>query len=129
MNKRELFNTLITASKLEDVKSALMAFRENEHVSERPFGGRPNNRGAIEVAADPARSAIERVTNEHDALLELEHMRHGGKPECRTPREAADAWFGVPVKDGLAGLTTKQRQDLANNAIVRLEAGEGWQSR
>lgn len=129
MNKRELFNTLMTASKLEDVKSALMAFHESEGVSKRPFGGRPNNRGAIEVAADPARSAIERVTNEHDALLELEHARHGGTPECRTPREAAEAWFNVPVKDGLAGLTTKQRQDLANNAIVRLEAGEGWQSR
>lgn len=129
MNKRELFNTLVTASKLEDVRDALAAFRPSPGVSERPFGGRANNRGAIEVASDPARSAIERVTNEHDALLELEHIRHGGKPECRSPREAADAWFGVPSKDGLAGLTTKQRQDLASNSIVRLEAGEGWQSR
>ena len=129
MNKRELFNTLVTASKLEDVKDALASFRANTGVSDRPFGGRPNNRGAIEVAADPARSAIERVTNEHDALLELEHKRHDGKPECRSPREAANAWFGVPTKDGLAGLTPKQRQELAANAVVRLEAGEGWQSR
>ncbi len=111
------------------MKEGLAAFRINAGVTERPFGGRAINRGAIEVAADPAISAIERVTNEHDALLELEHQKHGGKPECRSPREAADAWFGVPAKDGLAGLTPKQRQDLAANAVVRLEAGEGWQSR
>jgi hypothetical protein len=62
-------------------------------------------------------------------LLELEHFRHGGKPECKSPREAASAWLGVPEKDGLSGLTTKQRQDLSVKLIVRLEPGEGWQSR
>jgi hypothetical protein len=35
----------------------------------------------------------------------------------------------VPSKDGLSGLTPKQRQDLAQNTIVRLEPGEGPQSR
>lgn len=81
------------------------------------------------MAADPARSLIERVTNGHDALLELEHDRHKGVPECRTPREAADAWLGVPAKSGLAGLSPKERQDLAERTVVRLEPGEGWQSR
>ena len=37
--------------------------------------------------------------------------------------------WGFREKDGLSGLTAKQRQDLAANMIVRLEPGEGWQSR
>jgi hypothetical protein len=129
MNTRELFDALITATKVEDVKEAIEIFKQNPGVTEVPFGGRANNRGAIEVAADAARSAIERVTNAHDALLELEHDKHEGKPVCRSPREAAAAWLNVPRKDGLAGLTPKERQDLAQSTVVRLEAGEGPQSR
>jgi len=82
---------------VEEVRAALEAFKTNAGAREVPFGGRPNNRGAIELAADAARSAIERVTNAHDALLELEHQRHSGTPECRSPREAAHAWLGVPM--------------------------------
>ena len=129
MDKREFFDTLVAASKVEDVREAVDAFMQTAGVAEIPFGGRPNNRGAIEFAADAARSAIERVTNAHDALLELEHFKHDGKPVCHSPREAAEAWLNVPMKDGLAGLTPKGRQDLALNTIVRLEPGAGWQSR
>ncbi len=100
-----------------------------DSVSLVPIGGRPNNSGAIEVATDPGRSLIERVTNAHDALLELQYERHNGKPPCSTPREAATAWLGVPENEGLAGLSNKQRQDVALNTIVRLEPGEGSQSR
>ena len=126
---RDLFNTLLKTEKVEDVRAAHAAFLAEAGASEVPFGGRANNRGAIEVAADPARSLIERVTNGHDALLELEHGHHNGVPECRTPREAAEAWLGVPAKTGLAGLTPKERQGLAERTVVRLEPGEGWQSR
>jgi hypothetical protein len=129
MDSRELFDVLNRASKTEEVAEALDTARDMPGMSEVPLGGRANNRGAVEVAADAARSAIERVTNAHDALLELEHFRHKGMPECRTPREAADAWLGVPMKSGLSGLSTKQRQDLALNTVVRLEPGEGWGSR
>jgi hypothetical protein len=130
MTPRELFDALVKAQKVEDVRASINAFRASNHDSaEVPFGARPNNRGAIEVAADAARSAIERVTNGFDALLELEHTKHKGRPDCRSPREAAEAWLNVPTKDGLSGLTTKQRQDLALNTIVRLEPGEGAQSR
>src|SRR5262249_23356651 len=129
MNAREFFEALVGANKVSDVVAAIEAFRAaNSNAKEIPFGARANNRGAIEVAADAARSAIERVTNAFDAVLELEHARHTGKPDCRSPREAADAWLGVPQKDGLSGLSPKQRQDLALNTIVRLEAGEGPQS-
>jgi hypothetical protein len=130
MKPRELYEALLDAGKVEDVAALLDAFRKaNPSVSEVPFGSRPNNRGAIEVASDAARSAIERVTNAFDAVLELEHVRHSGKPDCRSPRDAADAWLGVPRKDGLSGLSQKQRQDLALNTVVRLEPGEGPQSR
>lgn len=129
MDQRELFDALVIANKVEDVREALDAFRQDPASAEMPFGARANNRGAIEVAADAARSAIERVTNAFDALLELEHKKHNGKPDCRTPREASEAWLGVPKKDGLSGLTTKERQDLALNVVVRLEDGDGPQSR
>ena len=129
MNERELFDDLIAATKVEDVRHAIDIFKQNPSVKEVPFAGRPNNRGAIEVAADAGRAAIERVTNGFDAVLELEHTKHKGTPDCRSPREAAAAWLGVPRKDGLSGLTAKQRQDLALNTIVRLEPGDGPQSR
>ena len=129
MDSREFFNALVAASKVEQVRAALRAYRENGNVSEVPFGGRANNQGTIQIASDAARSAIERVTNAQDAILELEHQRHEGRPDCRSPREAAQAWLGVPRNDGLAGLTPKERQDLAWGTVVRLETGEGWQSR
>lgn len=129
MDARNFFDALVAAAKVEDARSALDSFRQSNKATEVPFGGRPNNRGAIEVAADAARSAIERVTNAHDAVLELEHRKHNGKPGCRSPREAANSWLGVPLKEGLSGLSAKERQNLALNTIVRLEPGEGWQSR
>ena len=130
MHERELLNTLLEAANTQQVEAALAAYlASTPDAGFQPVGRRPNNRGAIEVASDPGRSMIERVTNMLDALLELEHERHGGKPTCRSPREASSAWLGVPEKEGLSALTNKQRQDLAARAVVRLEPGEGSQSR
>src|SRR5260221_1463290 len=119
MDTRELYDVLLTATSLKDAETALASWRKERgtKISEVPVGKRPNNRGAIEIASDPARSLIERVTNAFDALLELEHQEHGGKPECRSPREAASAWVGGSLKDGLAGLTIKERQDLAATTV------------
>jgi hypothetical protein len=131
MDERTLFDALMGAASTADLEKAILAYRSmpGGAISEVPFGRRPNNRGAIEVSSDAGRSAIERITNAHDALLELEHEQHGGMPECRSPRQAASAWLGVPAKEGLSGLTNKERQDLAASTILRLEPGEGWQSR
>lgn len=130
MDARELYDAVMSASSVAAVEAALTQWREGHPADdELPVGKRPNNRGAIEVAADAGRSLIERVTNAHDAILELEHNAHNGVPECRSPREAAEAWLGVPPNTGLAGLTVKRRQDLAAGTIVRLEPGEGSQSR
>lgn len=131
MTERELLDALLQATGTQQVETALDAFLAANAgaTAFQPVGRRPNNRGAIEVASDAGRSMIERVTNMLDALLELEHERHGGTPTCRSPREAASAWLGVPEKDGLSALSNKQRQDLAARSIVRLEPGEGSQSR
>ena len=130
MTERELLDALLTAAGTQDVESVLNHYMAvNPDAGFQPVGGRANNRGAIEVASDACRSAIERVTNMLDALLELEHEKHGGTPKCRTPREAASAWLDVPEKEGLSALTTRQRQDLAKRAVIRLEPGEGAHSR
>lgn len=129
MTQEDLLKTLLNAEKVQAVEDAIREYVQRPSVELTPFGRRANNRGAIEVASDPARSAIERVTNAHDALLELENNRHSGKPECRSPREAASVWLGVPEKTGLSGLTSSQRQELARSTVMRLEPGEGWQSR
>lgn len=131
MKERDFLDALIAASKVEDVRNAVSDFKaaNGTSITEVPFGGRPNNRGAIEVATDPARSAIERVTNAHDAILELENEKHKAKHDYRSPREAAHAWLGVPIEGGLSKLSQTQRQVLARKTILRLEPGEGWQSR
>lgn len=130
MNERELLTALLEATNTQQVETALSAYvSSNPGAGFQPVGRRPNNRGAIEVASDAGRSMIERVTNMLDALLELEHEKHGGTPSCRSPREAGSAWLGVPEKEGLSALSNKQRQDLAARAVVRLEPGEGTQSR
>jgi hypothetical protein len=130
LTERELLDALVSAANIQQLEAALALYlSEHPTAAFAPVGRRPNNRGAIEVATDPGRSLIERVTNAHDAILELEHTQHGGNPVCRSPREAASAWLGVPQKDGLSALTNKERQDLATRTVVRLEPGEGTQSR
>lgn len=128
MNERELLTAFLKAANAQQIEAALNAYlADNSAAGFEPFGRRPNNLGTIGVSNDNGRSLVERVTNMHDALLELEHERHGGTPDCRSPREAANAWLGVPEKGGLSSLTNKQRQDLAARAIVRLEPGKNNQ--
>ena len=131
MDRREFLDSLLAANNLEFVERILSEYTvdKKDTVNFIPIGGRPNNRGAIEIGSDPGRCLIERVTNAHDAILELEYQKRGGVPKCRSPREAASAWLGVPEKEGLSALTNKQRQDLALSTIVRLEPGDGSQSR
>jgi hypothetical protein len=93
-----------------------------------PFGNRENNRGTIEGAADPGRSLVERVTNAIDAVLEREHADHSGRPECRSPKEAAIAWLNVP-EGGLSGLSPAQRRALARRVTITLLEGEGRSKR
>jgi hypothetical protein len=130
MEKRELFERLLSATNTSAAWAALNGFRAKtkSSIEEKPLGYRPNNRGTVDVATDPGRSVIERITNAIDAILELEHSTHNGKPVCHTPRDAAQAWLGID-RQGIGAASQRQRQQLARRTVVTLEEGEGRASR
>jgi hypothetical protein len=125
-----LFEALSQANSAADAEAAIAGFEEayGSRAAWQPVGGRPNNRGVIEVSADPGRALVERVTNAIDAVLELEHERRRGIPVCRSPKEAASAWLNVP-EGGLSELTPGQRRGLAQQVVVSLSAGESRDAR
>lgn len=127
MTTTELYKALAAAASLVDLESVLDSFRLSVNTKWRPLG-RENNRGTIELSADPARSAVERITNGIDAVIEAEHQRHGGVPECRSPREAAASWLGIPDQ-GLSAMTPTERRSLAQRVTIALEPGDGRESR
>jgi hypothetical protein len=126
----ELYLALDSAATYAEVLTAVEAFEaaHGEDIDWVPVGGRQNNRGIIEVSGDPGHALIERVTNGIDAVLEDEHDKHDGRPECRTPREAAVAWLNVP-QSGLAEMTRGARQALAKRVTVSLLPGDGRAAR
>lgn len=121
----ELYRALIEATSYGEVVTALEVFEAAclERAQWVPVGARQNNRGTIEAAADPGRSLVERVTNGIDAVLEAEHERHGGRPNVRSPREAAAAWLNVP-EAGLADMTVRARQQLGERITVTVHSGD-----
>lgn len=130
MNTHDFFRALVNGRVVADIDAATRQF-EAAHgaaIEWVPVGGRPNNRGSIEVSGDPGRALVERITNGIDAVIESEHERHAGRPQCRSPREAATAWLNVP-ENGLSELSTRQRQQLADRISVKLEPGGDRDSR
>jgi hypothetical protein len=126
MTVLELYQALNDANTVSDVEDALDRFN-GAHAREvrwMPVGNKENNRGVIEVSADPGRSVIERATNGIDAVLEAEHILHDGIPVCRTPKEAATAWLGVPV-GGLSEMTPTQRRALGQRVSIKMTEGDG----
>lgn len=127
----ELLQALLDATETSEVASALEAFEasfERGGLIWAPVGGRENNRGTIEVARDPGRSLVERLTNSIDAILELEHDKHNGMPDCRSPKDAATAWLNIP-QAGLSELTPVTRRELAQKVTITLSEGDGRNSR
>lgn len=129
MTTREFFHAIRTCTEIARVEAAIHQFEAAFEGQVRwvPVG-RENNRGTIEVSSDPARSLVERVTNGIDAVLEAEYERHRGRPDCRSPKEAASAWLNVPV-GGLSEMTQLQRRQLAQRVSISLLPGEGPGSR
>jgi hypothetical protein len=130
MNIPDFFRYLYRAEKIEDVSTAIKSFEKTNfgHISWVPFGGRENNRGAIEISTDPGRSIVERITNGIDAVLEAEYIRHNGIPQCLSPKAAAIAWLNVP-HHGLYELDQSERRNLANRVSVKILPGEGKSNR
>ena len=125
MNAQELLVALLNADRLEQVRALLEEFSSERGVAWLPVGGRANNSGTIQAAGDPARALVERVTNGLDAVLDRAWHDHKGQPECKSPRDAAQAWFGVPV-GGLHKMSEAERRSLAGQAVtVTLLEGDG----
>jgi len=93
MNEEEILTKLLEAKTSAGVNSLVQNILSEfgDRIKLAPIGNRENNRGIIEINRDPGRGVVERVTNGIDAVLEFEHLRHKGIPECRNPREAARA--------------------------------------
>ena len=128
MTVEEFFRAAIASESIAQIEQAIESFeRTNRSITWVPVG-RENNRGTIEVSADPGRALVERLTNGLDAVLEAEHERHRGVPDCRSPREAAIAWFAVP-RGGLSELPPTQRRDLSKRTVLGLLPGEARDSR
>lgn len=127
MNPGILLKELLETDKTADVRALLDEFvsANQESCSWRPVGDRPNNSGTIQAAGDPMRALVERITNGIDAVIERAHHEHGGKPQCSNPRDAVQAWFGVP-KAGLHKLSELERRKLAQDTVsVLLLEGDG----
>jgi hypothetical protein len=127
MNPGILLKELLETDKTAAVTALLVEFiaANQESCSWRPVGDRPNNSGTIQAAGDPMRALVERITNAIDAVIDRAHHDHAGKPQCNNPRDAAQAWFGVP-KAGLHKLSESERRKLAQDtATVLLLEGDG----
>jgi hypothetical protein len=130
MRTWEFLNVLRTGVSTSETEAAIDEFelQHQGHINWVPFGGRENNRGTIEASGDPGRSLVERLTNGIDAVLEDEHAKHNGRPNCRSPKEAATAWLNVP-SSGLSDMSTTERRTLAQKVAIRIQAGENRSSR
>jgi hypothetical protein len=129
MTTRELLDTLLAAEDEDGAAKAVATF-EQAHgaAAEWVPVGRENNRGTIEASSDPGRSLVERLTNGIDAVLEAEHADHKGIPACRSPREAAVAWLGVP-DGGLSEMSQGERRRLAQRVSIKILPGSGRERR
>lgn len=128
MTHDSLFLNLSESQDVATFESFLKDFISTIKPKWIPVGGRENNAGTIEVSGDPGRALIERITNAIDAVIELEHLKHKGIPEAKSPKEAGFAWFGIP-SEGIGGLSNAESQRLANNIRVFLRPGEDRDSR
>src|SRR5882757_4141993 len=104
MNDDQLFEALMGATSATGAREGLDEYLgSNTDFEWRPLGGRQNNSGTVEAATNAGRAIVERVTNAIDAVLEKEHHLHAGHPDCRSPRDADEAWLNVPHR-GLSRL-------------------------
>jgi len=124
MNEQEILIKFLGAKTSSDIEILVQKIQEEfgDRIKTMPIG-HDNNRGQIEVGTDPGKSVVERITNGIDAILELEHDKHRGIPECLNPREAALAWLNIPTK-GLHTLSPAKRRELASGILVTVEEGD-----
>jgi hypothetical protein len=124
VDEKTLALRLMTARSVADAEDiSAMAEVIYGPLSMRPVGDRPNNSGTIRVGSDPALGVVERIVNAIDAVLDLGRAEHPDDSP-RSPREAAQMWFGVPAA-GIADMRDGDRRALGERIRVWLdESGE-----
>ena len=117
----EIFKELITAYSPKEVTNVLKKIGENRILWE-DVGKRRNNLATINIGSDPAAGVTERITNAIDAVLEKEWKEQGEVEGFRSPRKAAEHWFGI--EDGkiskIKSARDKKIIDLSDKVQVSL---------
>lgn len=135
----EATGALIDAADLSGALAAVRALEQAHGCKWRAVGDREGNYGSINIGSDPGHAFVERVTNAIDAVIERESARQlrpkkGKAVIPPSPREAVQAWFGVPggrvanlEARGKKGRPVEgpSRQELADNVVVRILEGHG----
>src|SRR6266851_254422 len=84
-----------------------------------PLGGSRIIKKLVNALSDSGDALVERITNGMDALIEAEVLR-ARRTDLKSPREAADLFFGVPAGH-VVGLTDEiKRRKLAEALVVTL---------
>ena len=89
------------------------------------YGGRESNQSTIGLAGKAGRSLTERVTNNIDALIELERRKDPEEPPS-TPYSAVKKWFGrTPTgpREGLFQIEDKESDLSRRMGIVLSDSG------
>jgi len=117
----QIFNDLLNAYKAEEVRKVLMKIGASKMRWE-PVGNRKNNLATINIGTDPAAGVVERITNAIDAVLEKEWKEQGEPEDIKTPRRAAELWYGI--EDGklskIESARDKRIENLSNKINVSL---------
>lgn len=120
VDEKGLAHQLLEAKTVRDVDEILrQAVALYGPLEQHPVGDRPNNIGAVRAGSDPALGVVERVVNAMDALLDLGRAQHPND-DPKSPREAAQMWFGVP-NGGLAEMPDDSRRQLGGRIRVWLD--------
>jgi len=113
-NPQELFFALLESTKPSEVEKILQEIGDHSEAEVgKPFGplrlcwrfygDNESNISTINIATQPERSLIERITNAIDAVIEGEYHKRGGKAP-QSPMEAVSLWFGRPTSTAETGL-------------------------
>lgn len=118
---------ILSSTTVEAVTTLIEKISASKPIRWIPVGGRSNNLATINIGSDPAAGLTERITNAFDAVLEREWLEQGKPGHIQSPRQAVEAWFGIP--DGhLDGVDARDPKMASLSARVRValrDSGSG----
>lgn len=136
--KEFLLNALnddCTNKDFERLLSNLIKDKSNQE-NWRYINDEENNQGRIDIAIDPGKSLMERVTNAIDASLDLIAFEKGAHDDPTkhnipsSPGEAGEMWLGLDKNTGLSGINSRERRKLAKKYCnVKIYPGDGPNNR